>query len=110
MRVPLELTFRNVPKSQRIEDMIHERASKLEMFHDQIISCRVAVEQTQEHQETGSPFRVRISMRIPPGHELAVDREPGRDHLHDDLATVINRAFDAMERQVKKLKEKQDGS
>ncbi len=109
MRVPLELSFRNIPKTSRIEDMIRERVDKLETFHDQIISCRVAVEGPHEHQDSGSPFRIRISLRIPPGHELAVDREPGRDHLHDDLPTVMNRAFDALERQVKKLKEKQQG-
>lgn len=109
MRVPLELSFRNIPKSQQIEDKIRERVEKLEMFHDQIISCRVAVEQLQEHQDSGSPFRVRIALRIPPGHELAVDREPGRDHMHDDVYTVIHRAFDALERQVKKLKDKQEG-
>lgn len=109
MRVPLELSFRDIPKTERIEDLIRERARKLETFHDQIISCRVAVEGPQEHQSTGSPFRVRISLRIPPGHELAVDREPGQDHLHDDLPTVVHRAFDALERRVKKLKEKQQG-
>jgi ribosomal subunit interface protein len=109
MRVPLELSFRNVPKTERIEQMVREQAARLERFHDQIISCRVAIDKPQEHQSSGSPFRVRISLRIPPGHELAVDREPGRDHLHDDLPTVINRAFESLERQVKRLKDKQEG-
>ena len=109
MRVPLELSFRNVPRTERIEEMVRERATKLEKYHDQIISCRVAVEGPQEHQSSGSPYRVRISLRVLPGHELAVDREPGQDHLHDDLPTVIHRAFDALERQVKKLKDKQQG-
>ena len=109
MRVPLELSFRNVPKTEQIEEMIRERAAKIEKFHDGIISCHVAVEGPQEEQSTGSPFRVRINVRIPPGHELAVDREPGRDHLHDDLPIVIHRAFNALERQVKELKGKQQG-
>lgn len=109
MRVPLELSFRDVTRTEQLEDIIRERVEKLELFHDQIISIRVAVEQPQEHQSSGSTYRVRLSMRIPPGHELAVSREPGKDYLHDDLATVIHRAFDSLERRVKKLKEKQQG-
>jgi ribosome-associated translation inhibitor RaiA len=44
MEIPLQITFRNMPPSQAIEDNIREKASKLESFYDRIMSCRVIVE------------------------------------------------------------------
>jgi len=109
MEVPLEITYRNVPKSEPTEDLIREKMSKLEDFYDRIISCRISIEQPQEFQNSGNPYRVRISLRIPPGKELVVRRESGEGLMHDSLPTVINDAFQAMRRQLQKLKEKQSG-
>ncbi|MBD3379853.1 MAG: hypothetical protein GF408_05255 [Candidatus Omnitrophica bacterium] len=75
MKVPLELSFRDVPHSEEIKQMVREKAAKLDEFCDHLNSCRVAVEKTQKHQDTGNPYRVRLDMTIAPGHEIAVRRE-----------------------------------
>lgn len=108
MRKPLEITYRNVTKSDAIEDLITEKAAKLDRLHDSIISCRVSVEQPQEYQRSGSQYRVRIDLRLPPNKELVTRRESGQGEMHEGLRKIITAAFQAMERQLKKAKGKQE--
>jgi cold shock CspA family protein/ribosome-associated translation inhibitor RaiA len=107
MQTPLEVTFRNVRKDPRIEALIRKQATKLEKVCPHIISCRVSVEKPQEHQRSGSPFRVRIKLTVPPEHELAAIRNAGEGDLHEPLSTVVRRAFQAARQQLQKLAAKQ---
>ena len=107
MQIPLELSFRGFEPGPEIEPMIRRKAEKLDKFHKSINSCRVAVEKPHEHATSGNPYRVRIDLTVPPGHELVVDKTPGDHDLHEDLTTVIIDAFHAAERQVRELAERQ---
>jgi ribosome-associated translation inhibitor RaiA len=109
MRIPLEMTFRNVPANDAIAQFIRDKAAKLEDIHDGIVSCRVAVERPHEHQQNGNPYRVRINLRVPPGKELVVRRETTEGDLHDNLHAVVADAFEAIRRQVQKAKDKLHG-
>lgn len=110
MEVPLELSFRDVEKTRAIEEFIRTNVKKLEQSCDHIVSCRIAVEQPQKHQHTGSPYRVRIDLRVPPGHEIVVKRESSEGEIHDSLRKVLREAFDAARRQVRGLSERQRGA
>ena len=109
MKVPLEISFRGVEKTHDMENLIREKAAKLEQICSYLSSCSVAVESPQEHQESGNPFQVRIYMRVPPGHELVVRRESGRGDMHDELPKVLRDAFQASLRQLRELTERQRG-
>ena len=109
MEVPPEITFRGVEKTPEIESHILDRAAKLDRIHPGLVSCRVAVESDQEHQRTGSPYRVRVAVRIPPGKEIVGRREPGDGDVGDRLQTVVSDAFEAVRRQLVKVREKQQG-
>jgi cold shock CspA family protein/ribosome-associated translation inhibitor RaiA len=109
MEVPPEITFRGLEKSDEIETHILDKAAKLDDMHPGIVSCRVAVEREQEHQRTGSPYRVRVVVRIPPGKELVGRREPGEGEINERLQTAVTAAFDAVRRQLIKTKDKQQG-
>jgi cold shock CspA family protein len=74
-----------------------------------LVSCRVSVEKPQSHQKSGSSFRVRLDVTVPPDHELVTVRNAGEGDLHQRLPTVVRRAFDATQRQLKKLAERQRG-
>lgn len=107
MRVPVEVTYRNVKKSRKIETLIEEKVEKLNDFHDSIVSCRISIEQAQESKKTGNPHQVRITLRVPPGQELVVNQKSSEDDPGEPLLAVINEAFKTMIRQLKKLNEKQ---
>ncbi len=109
MKIPLEIAFKGIPHTDEIEALIRAEAARLDKVCDYIMSCRVAVEKRQQHQEVGNPYRVRINMTVPPGHELVVRREPSMGDMHDPLEIVIKRAFASATRQLRKLVEQQRG-
>lgn len=109
MNVPLEIAFKGIRRTEEIEALIREEASRLEKVCDYISSCRVIVEKPQQHQDVGNPYRVRIDMTVPPGHELVVKREPSKGDMHDPVEIVLKRAFDTAVRQLRKLAEQQRG-
>ncbi|MBC2717173.1 MAG: ribosome-associated translation inhibitor RaiA [Desulfobacteraceae bacterium] len=109
MRVPIEVTYRNVSKSDEIEKLIHDKADKLNDFHDGIVSCRISIEQDQESKRSGNQYHVRIGLRVPPGKELVVRQKSGEKGTGESLRTVITDAFKTIGRQLKKLKQKQRG-
>lgn len=109
MNVPLRITYRGVEKTDAIEALIREKAAKLEQVCDHISSCRVALEMPQRHQKRGNPYRIRIDITVPPGHELVARRETTRGDIHEELSKVIRDTFDSARRQLKELVEKQRG-
>lgn len=109
MQVPLEVTFRDMDKSEALEGYVRRYVDRLEKFCDHIDSCRVAIERPHRHQTKGSDYRVRIDLTVPPGHELVVVRDAGEGDIHDDAYKVLHEAFKAAERRVKKLVELQRG-
>jgi len=109
MKVPLEIVFKGIEHSDGVEALIRGEADKLERVCNYMIGCRVAIEKRQQHQEVGNPFRVRIDITVPPGHELVVKREPSKGDMHDPLGIVIKHAFNSAARQLRKLVEQQRG-
>lgn len=109
MQLPLEISFHGTPKSEPVEALIREKAEKLGRFHKGIMSCRVVVEHPHKSPKSGSGYRVRLDLTVPPGHEIAVVREPGEGLVTDDLGKVVHEAFEAARRQLVKLNEKQRG-
>lgn len=109
MRVPLEMSFRGVQKTEAIEALIREKLEKLEQVCGHMTSCRLVVEQPQDAQKVGNPFRVRIEVRVPPGHEIVVKREPGEQEVHPGVEGVLRSAFDSARRQLRELMDRQRG-
>jgi cold shock CspA family protein/ribosome-associated translation inhibitor RaiA len=109
MNVPLEIAFKGIRGTDEIEALIREEAGKLERVCNHLSSCRVSVETPQRHQDVGNPYRVRIEMTVPPGHDLVVKREPSKGDMHDPLEIVLKHAFKAAARRLDKLAEQQQG-
>ncbi|MBD3179505.1 MAG: HPF/RaiA family ribosome-associated protein [Candidatus Latescibacteria bacterium] len=105
MEIPIEISFRGVEKTPGLEELIRVSSEELDKVCGNLISCRVAVEKPQEHQKSGNPYRVRIDMRVPPGHELVVKSSPGDKPMHQSLNTVITETFEAARRRLRKLTE-----
>ena len=109
MQVPLQVSFKSIPHTAALEGLIRRKADKLERVCDHLSSCRVAVERPQKRPEDGNPYRVRIDMTVPPGHEVVVRNEPGKGKTHDGLDVVIRDAFDTASRRLRKLVALQQG-
>jgi hypothetical protein len=110
MNVPLELTFRDIEPSEPVKRLIRRRAERLERICHYLSSCRVAVEQETRRHREGNDYHVRIDLTVPPSHELVVSRDPAGPEKRGDLAIAIGRAFDAAQKQLKELVQRQRGA
>lgn len=99
MQTQPQITFRGMEPSAAIEHTIHERIGRLESFHDRITACRVVVEAPHRHGQKGQIYRIAIDVDVP-GGSVVVNREPGRDHAHEDIRVAIRDAFNAAQRQL----------
>ncbi len=103
MRLPLQVTFRNIPSSEAIEANIAEKASKLDKFYDRIMSCRVVVDSTQKRRHQGKLYGVKIAITVP-RKELAVTREE-----NEDVYVAIRDAFDHAGRRLEEHARRERG-
>jgi ribosomal subunit interface protein len=103
MRIPLQVTFRNMPHSDAIEAKVIEKSAKLERFYDRIMGCRVVVEETQRRHHQGNMYSVRIDITVP-GKELAINRQE-----NEDAYVAVRDAFDVAARLVEEHSKQQRG-
>jgi len=103
MKLPLQITTRNISLSEAAEENIREKAAKLNTFCDRITSCRVLVEVPHRHKQRGTTYNVHIDMTIP-GTEIVVKKEQS-----EDLYVSIRDAFDAARRQLQDYMQRQRG-
>ncbi|MEW6494470.1 MAG: HPF/RaiA family ribosome-associated protein [Cyanobacteriota bacterium] len=106
MQVPLEVTYRDVEKTEALETLVREKVAKLEQVCDRLNSCRVAIEKIHDRPSSGSPYRVRIDMTVP-GQELVAESNPGEGIQYIEVQPVIRDAFDAARRQLQEISERQ---
>lgn len=106
MQLPLQVTFRDMPRSEAVETKIREKTDKLGKFYDRIMSCRVVVQAPHLHHHQGKLYSIRIDITVPNG-ELVVSRDHHDDHSHEDLYVALRDAFSAAERQLKTYVRKQ---
>jgi cold shock CspA family protein/ribosome-associated translation inhibitor RaiA len=126
MKLPLQVTFRNIESSPMVEEWIRAEAAKLETFYSQIMSCRVVVEIPHRHQKKGALSHIRVDLTLP-GGEIVVKREPslssrtrrlGEREMkkdlevnisHTNLRLAINDAFKAASRRLQDYARRQRG-
>jgi ribosome-associated translation inhibitor RaiA len=99
MRLPLQITFRNMDPSPALEARIRKKAGELEQFFDRITSCRVVVECRHRHRHMGNLFEVRVDLAFPGSQVVAGRTHPVSD-AHEDAHIAVRDAFDAARRQL----------
>ncbi|HZP42154.1 MAG TPA: HPF/RaiA family ribosome-associated protein [Candidatus Binatia bacterium] len=109
MQIPLQVTFRNMPRSPAVEAAVRERADKLEEFHGRVTGCRVVIEAPHRRHRQGTLYHVRVDLTVP-GREIVVSREPAAHHAHEDVYVAIRDAFDAARRQLEDHVREQRGA
>jgi ribosomal subunit interface protein len=103
MRIPAQITIRDMEHSEALETHIRDKVNKLDEFFDRIMSCRVVVEMPHKHHHQGKHFNVRLDIGVP-GSELVVNR----DHA-EDVYVALRDAFDAAKRQLEDYARKMRG-
>ena len=103
MKLPLDISARDVRVNEETEELIRDKASKLDRIYDQIIGCRVKIDMPHRSQRTGMTYNVSIDITVP-GGELVVKRESDQD-----LRAAIMNSFETAQRRLKEYSERQRG-
>ena len=99
MRVPLQITFRDIPPSEAIETAIRDKAMKLERYFDRITSMRVTISAPHKSHQKGNLYDVNIDITVP-GQEIVVSHDKHDQHSHEDFYVTLRDAFAAAQRQL----------
>jgi ribosomal subunit interface protein len=105
MAIYTEIAFRDMTPSQRIENIIQKKVSKIEKVFNHISACRVIVEAPHKHRIRGNLFHVRVDLSAPQA-ELVASRDVSANNAHEQIEVALRDAFDAIVRQLQKHKEK----
>lgn len=94
MQQPLQITFRDIPRSEAVEARIREKMAKLDTVYNRITACRIVVGQVQKHQHQGKLHNISIYMSVP-GKELTISHHP-----NENLYIAIQGAMDSLREQL----------
>lgn len=97
MKLPTQITFRNMGPSSAIEAAVRKHAQRLDRFFGRIMSCHVVVKAPHERRRKGKLYAVHIDLTVP-GREIAVTRSGPKDHAHEDVYVALRDAFNAATR------------
>lgn len=103
MKIPLQVTFRDMPTSEAVETRVRDKADKLARFYDRVINCRVVIEMPQRHKHQGKLHSVRVDLSVP-GAELVANHAQ-----HEDVYVAVRDAFDAITRKLEEYARKRRG-
>jgi ribosome-associated translation inhibitor RaiA/cold shock CspA family protein len=99
MQIPVEITFKEIARSDAVEARIRELAGKLERVYDRVLRCEVMVETPHRHQHKGRQYHVRVRLTVP-GGEIVASHDPGPNESHEDIYVAVRDAFNATKRQL----------
>lgn len=99
MKLPLQITYRDIESSAAVETRIRDEADKLDQFYEHIMSCRVVVERQHRHHHEGNVYNVLVDLKVPQA-ELVAGHERGPHHAHEDIYVAIRDSFAAVRRQL----------
>jgi hypothetical protein len=110
MQRPLDIAFRDLDPSDYVKGLVEERVERLDRFHPRIIGCRVVIEAPHRSAEGRyPPLGVSVEVDIPGRPRLVAKEVTPQRAVKGDRLSVINRAFETIERQLDELGEKQRG-
>lgn len=109
MQVEPQITFKGLETSPALEALIRQRIDALERIHSRIVSCRVVVEAPHRGSESAKlPLSVVIEVKVPGRNPIVAKNAQARREAKGDHTAHLNNAFNAIERQLKKINDLRD--
>ncbi|AUG51822.1 HPF/RaiA family ribosome-associated protein [Thalassospira marina] len=103
MKVPVQITYRDVDQSDALDERIRFKVEKLEETFDRMTSCHVIIERPHS-SHARSQYAVHFGINVP-GKEIMVKRDSA-DHAHEDVYIALKNSYQAARRQLKEYAEK----
>lgn len=104
MERPLQIAFKNVESSTSLETLIRERVERLQRFHPNITGARVVVEIPHRSPEGAKPpLGIAVEIDVPGRGPVVAKGEEERRAMKGDHLPIVNRVFEAAERQLEQI-------
>jgi cold shock CspA family protein len=101
MERPLQIAFKNMDSSKSLEAMIRGRVERLKRFHAHITGARVVVEVPHRSPESGKqPIGIAVEVDVPGQNPIVAKGKQDRREMKGDQSAIVNRVFEAVERQL----------
>jgi len=71
------------------------------------MSCRVAIEKEHATSRSGRPHRVRLDIKVPPGHEVVIDENTNSGAPEESVDQTLRSAFKRARRKLRDLSAQQ---
>lgn len=104
MQHPIRITVRGFERSEALDTAVKHRSEKIEQICPNLIGCEVTVELEEHSKQHGNHYVVKVVLQIP-GNDIVIDHQRA-----EDAYVALRDAFDAAERKVKAVAERQRGS
>lgn len=109
MNTRIQVVFRNMDRSAKVEQLINEKAKKLERVFDRITKLRVTVEIPHKAHKHGNKYQVSVDCSVPE-KEIVVTRDTNGHHTTpESVYKVVKEAFEATRRQLEDYARKRRG-
>jgi hypothetical protein len=113
--IPIQVTFKGIAHSYALELQIRESVEWLRQYEPDITGCRVVIEVPHRHHQDVRLFRVRLSVSVPDGAPVMVDREQTAretakaEDQYQDAYVLVREAFDIARRRLQDFVREQRG-
>lgn len=97
--IDLKIQFIDFAESAAIRSMVQDHVDSLEKMCNKIMSCHVVLSRPHRKLHQGSIYKVKLRLHLP-GTEIIIDKDPGKNHAHEDIHIAIRDAFLAARRKV----------
>jgi len=101
MESPAHIIFKNMDPIARVEEKVRSELGKVEKLFGRITTARVIIDRPQHRHRKGDLYAVSVHITLPSDREVFVNRDPGKDHAHEDVNVAVRDAFSAAKRQLK---------
>jgi ribosomal subunit interface protein len=95
VKLPLQVTFRDMVPLPSLEPEIRRRAAKLDQWAPDVMSCHVVVEAQANRHHQGHLYRVKINVHVTDDEIVSGDH-----HRNENVELALHGAFDALDRQL----------
>ncbi|MEL7492281.1 MAG: HPF/RaiA family ribosome-associated protein [Pseudomonadota bacterium] len=100
METDPKIAFEGLEPSDAISARVRNEIAKLERFFGRITACRAVIAKPQKRHVHGDLYSVSVHLTLPDGREVMANRNPPKDHAHEDVYVAIRDAFMAARRQL----------
>lgn len=97
------ITWRNLTRSEAVENLVRKRIEAVERFCPEAVGLRVTLDAPQKPRHAARGFDVRLHLEVP-GPDLDVARTVRHGHAAEDIVRAVNAAFTALEKRIKETR------